>query len=106
MLIVVVDIAITPGQVNEFLRASIDNATASLSEPGVIRFDVVQDQADPTHALLIEVYTDADAVAAHKQTEHYAAWRDAVAPMMARPRTSQKFSAAFPVGVQDWRTPR
>ncbi len=106
MIIVVVDIAVTPGQVEEFLRVSIDNATASLSEPGVMRFDVLQDHADATHATLIEVYADADAVAAHKHTDHYAVWRDAVAPMMARPRTSQKFSAVFPADALDWRTPR
>ncbi len=106
MLIVHVDIAVDPGRVDEFLRASIENATASLQEPGVIRFDVVQDQTDAGHVVLVEIYRDADAAAAHKQTEHYATWRDTVAGMMARPRASTKYTPVFPVAEADWSSGR
>lgn len=106
MLIVHVDIAVDPGRVDEFLRATIENATASIQEPGIIRFDAVQDQDDPAHVVLVEIYRDADAAAAHKTTDHYAIWRDTVADMMARPRSSAKFSAVFPVAEADWSSQR
>lgn len=106
MLIVHVDIAVDPGRVDEFLRATIENATASIQEAGVIRFDAVQDQDDPAHVVLVEIYTGADAAAAHKETVHYATWRDAVADMMARPRASTKFTAVFPVAEADWSSQR
>ena len=91
MLIVHVDIAVDPGRVDEFLRVTIENATASIQEPGVIRFDAVQDQDDPAHVVLVEIYRDADAAAAHKTTDHYAIWRDTVADMMATPRNTYSF---------------
>ena len=70
--------------------------------PGVLRFDVIQDEADPEHVVLVEVYRDGDASAAHKLTPHYAAWRDAVAEMMAEPRASTRFSAVFPPDDENW----
>jgi (4S)-4-hydroxy-5-phosphonooxypentane-2,3-dione isomerase len=96
MLVVHVHARIRPGQVGDFLAATLVNAQASLAEPGVLRFDVLQDQADPEHVVLVEVYRDADASAAHKLTPHYATWRDAVAEMMAEPRQSERFSAVLP----------
>ena len=72
------------------------NARASVQEPGIARFDVVQQADDPTRFVLVEVYRDAQAPARHKETAHYAAWRDTVAPMMAVPRTSVKFANVFP----------
>jgi (4S)-4-hydroxy-5-phosphonooxypentane-2,3-dione isomerase len=68
----------------------------------VLRFDVLQDQADPEHVVLVEVYRDADASAAHKLTPHYAVWRDAVAEMMAEPRESARYSAVFPADSLGW----
>ena len=102
MLVVHVHVRIRPGQVEEFLAATLINARASLAEPGVLRFDVIQDEADPAHVVLVEVYRDADAPAAHKLTPHYAAWRDAVAEMMAEPRASTRFSAEFPLDDEGW----
>lgn len=102
MLVVHVHVRVRPGQVEEFLAATLPNARASLAEPGVLRFDVIQDEADPAHVVLVEVYRDADAPAAHKLTPHYAAWRDAVAEMMAEPRASTRFSAVFPPGGEGW----
>jgi (4S)-4-hydroxy-5-phosphonooxypentane-2,3-dione isomerase len=102
MLVVHVHVRIRPGKADEFLAATLVNARASLREPGVLRFDVLQDQADPEHAVLVEVYTGDDAAAAHKLTPHYATWRDTVAEMMAEPRQSTRFSAIFPAGAQGW----
>ena len=102
MLVVHVHVRVRPDQVEDFLAATLVNARASLAEPGVLRFDVIQDQADPAHVVLVEVYRDADAPAAHKLTPHYAAWRDAVAEMMAEPRTSEKYSAVFPAAGGGW----
>ena len=102
MLVVHVHARVQPERVAEFLAATLVNAKASLGEPGVVRFDVIQDQADPGHAVLVEVYRDDDAAAAHKQTPHYAVWRDAVAEMMAEPRASTRFAAVFPDETEGW----
>ena len=96
MLIVHVHVHVKPECVAAFRDASLTNARASLREPGIARFDVCQQQDDPTRFVLVEVYRDAQAPARHKETGHYAAWRDAVAPMMATPRTSVKLSSVFP----------
>ena len=102
MLVVHVHARIRPDRVEDFLAATLVNARASLAEPGVLRFDVIQDQADPAHVVLVEVYRDADAPAAHKLTPHYAAWRDGVADMMAQPRVSEKYDAVYPDGSGGW----
>jgi len=102
MLVVHVHVRVRPGQVEEFLAATLVNARASLAEPGVLRFDVIQDEADTAHVVLVEVYRDADASAAHKLTPHYAAWRDAVAEMMAEPRASTRFTAVYPPDGEGW----
>jgi (4S)-4-hydroxy-5-phosphonooxypentane-2,3-dione isomerase len=106
MLVVHVHARVRPDRVEDFLAATLVNARASLAEPGVLRFDVIQDRADPEHVVLVEVYRDADAPAAHKLTPHYAAWRDAVAEMMAEPRTSEKYSAVFPAVSGGWANSR
>ena len=102
MLIVHVHVRIRPGRAADFLAATLVNAQASLGEPGVLRFDVIHDNDDPDHVVLVEVYRDAAAAAAHKQEPHYATWRDTVAEMMAQPRASTKFSAIFPAEGDDW----
>src|SRR5215469_7956507 len=102
MLVVHVDVRIRPERIGDFLAATVINARASLTEPGVLRFDVVQDQADPAHAVLVEVYRDEEASAAHKLTPHYATWRDAVGEMMAEPRRSVRYSVVFPVSSPGW----
>ncbi len=102
MLVVHVHVRVRPDRVEDFLAATLVNARASLTEPGVLRFDVLQDQADPAHVVLTEVYRDEEASAAHKLTSHYAAWRDSVAEMMAVPRESDRYSALFPAGAQAW----
>jgi (4S)-4-hydroxy-5-phosphonooxypentane-2,3-dione isomerase len=102
MLVVHVHVSVQPDRVDDFLTATARNAQASLEEPGVLRFDVLQDQSDPAHVVLVEVYRDGDASAAHKETPHYAIWRDTVAEMIARPRESAKFDVVFPTADDQW----
>ena len=106
MLVVHVDIAVHPDRVADFLTASVANATASLAEPGVLRFDVLRDESDPAHVVFVEVYRDAEAASAHKQTPHYAAWRDTVADLMAAPRTRVTFVPVVPTDEASWSTHR
>ena len=96
MIVVHVHVHVRPESVEAFRRASIENARNSVQEPGIARFDVLQQADDPTRFILTEVYRDQEATVKHKETAHYAAWRDAVAPMMAEPRSSVKYSNAFP----------
>src|SRR6266704_379978 len=86
VLVVHVYVCAKPECVEAFKQASLENARASVREPGIARFDVVQQQDDLTRVVLVEVYRNADAPAQHKATAHYARWRDTVAPMMAEPR--------------------
>ena len=96
MLIVHVHVRVKPEYVEGFKQATLANARESIREPGVARFDCVQQQDDPTRFVLVEAYRTPEAPTAHKETAHYKAWRDAVAPMMAEPRTSVKFTNLFP----------
>ncbi len=96
MLVVHVHIRIKPDDLQAFLEETRRNAAASLEEPGVRRFDVLQDESDAAHVVLSEVYADQAAADAHKQTAHYARWQDAVAEMMAEPRTRTRYTSVFP----------
>jgi len=101
MQIVHVHVRVKPEFVEAFKKATVSNARASVKEPGVARFDVIQQQDDPTRFVLVEAYRTSEAPGQHKETAHYAAWRDAVAPMMAEARTSVKFDNVFP-GDEGW----
>jgi quinol monooxygenase YgiN len=96
MLVVHVHVHVKPECVEAFKAATLDNARQSVCEPGIARFDVVQQADDPTRFVLVEAYRSVEATAAHKETKNYQVWRDAVAPMMAEPRSSVKFSNVFP----------
>lgn len=96
MHIVHVHIHVNSESVEAFIEATIENARNSVREPGIARFDVVQQTDDPTRFVLVEVYRDQAATEAHRQTAHYAKWRDTVAPMMKEPRTRETFSNLFP----------
>jgi autoinducer 2-degrading protein len=104
MRVVHVDVQVKPEHLDAFLEETRRNAASSRNEPGVLRFDVVHDRADPTHVVLVEVYADEDAPAAHKQTAHYAQWRDAVADWMLRPRTAVTFDPIDPRTEAGWRS--
>src|SRR5579864_7229842 len=96
MFIVHVHIRVKPESVDAFRAASVENGRHSVQESGIARFDVIQQTDDPTRFVLVEVYRTEAARADHRQTAHYAVWRDTVAPMMAEPRTSATYSNAFP----------
>jgi quinol monooxygenase YgiN len=96
LLVVHVHVRLKPGAEEAFRVASVANAEASRREPGVVRFDLLADREDPSHFVLVEVYRDAAGAAAHKETAHYAAWRDAVAGLMAEPRRSEKYANVSP----------
>jgi quinol monooxygenase YgiN len=101
MLIVHVHVRVKQEFVEAFRLATKENARHSEREPGIARFDVLQQSDDPCRFVLVEVYRTSQAPAAHKETAHYAAWRDRVAEMMAEPRTSVKYSNVFP-GEEGW----
>src|SRR5579862_4905237 len=96
MIIVQVQVHVKPEFVEAFREASTANARNSIQEPGIARFDVLQQSDDPTRFLLVEVYRTAADPARHKETEHYHLWRDTVEVMMAEPRRSLKYSNVFP----------
>jgi quinol monooxygenase YgiN len=96
MVIVHVHVRVKPDCVEAFRAASLENARNSVREPGIARFDVVQQADDPTRFVLVEVYRTPDDPARHKETAHYAKWRDTVAEMMAEPRTGVKYANIFP----------
>lgn len=101
MYIIQVFVRVKPEYVEAFKAVTIDNASNSQQEAGVVRFDVLQQQDDPTRFTLIEVYRTPDGHAAHRETEHYARWRDTVPEMMAEPRTAVKYLNICP-GDEGW----
>jgi len=100
LFIVHVHVHVLPDQVERFKEATAINASHSLREPGVARFDVVQQIDDPTRFVLVEAYRSREAADAHKETAHYQTWRDTVAPMMAEPRSSVKYVNVFPESAE------
>lgn len=102
MHIVHVFVHVIAEHIDAFALASRANAESSRLEAGVVRFDVLQSRSDPARFVLVEVYRDEAAAVAHKDTAHYATWRDAVAPMMQSPRTSEKFTNVSPTDAE-WR---
>jgi len=99
MFVVHVHVHVKPESVEAFKAATLENARNSVQEPGIARFDVIQQLDDPAHFILVEVYRTPDDPAEHKKTAHYQAWRDAVAEMMAEPRSSVKYDNVFPDDV-------
>jgi autoinducer 2-degrading protein len=96
LLVVHVHVQVKPEGIEAFRAATLENARASVAEPGVARFDVVQAAEDPTRFVLVEVYRDTGSPAAHKQTAHYQKWRESVESLMAAPRSSTRYLNVFP----------
>ncbi len=101
MFIVHVSVTVLPEKIDAFIAATTENARNSIREPGIARFDVVQQQGAPGSFMLVEVYRNTEAAAAHKETAHYKKWRDTVSDMMAEPRSSVKYHNLFP-DEQGW----
>lgn len=104
MHVAIVYVSIKPEHREAFLQASLDNARHTVQEPGSLRFDVLQQEDDPNHFVLYEVYRDEGGAKAHKETAHYARWRDTVAPWMAEARKGVRYSSHFPVSPEQWAT--
>jgi autoinducer 2-degrading protein len=96
MHVTLVHVRVRPGDVDAFVVATRANYQGSISEPGNCRFDVLQSPVDPASFILYEAFASAAAAAAHKETTHYIAWRDAVGEMMAEPRRSETMNGLFP----------
>ena len=96
MQIVMVYVHVKSQFLNDFIKATLENARESVKEPGIARFDLVQQENDPTRFILVEVYKTAKAPAAHKETAHYILWRDTVASMMSGVRQGVKYKNLFP----------
>jgi autoinducer 2-degrading protein len=96
MLIVHVHVRVKAESVEAFRQMTLENARNSVKEPGIARFDILQQDSDSTRFVLVEVYRTPEAPLQHKETNHYQEWRDQVAPMMAEPRTSVRYSNVFP----------
>jgi autoinducer 2-degrading protein len=95
--VTLVHVHVKPADIDSFIAASLANHEASVREPGNRRFDVLQSPEDAGHFILYEAYASAEAAAAHKQTAHYAQWRDTVAIMMAAPRQGVPMTGLFPI---------
>ena len=96
MHVTMVHVRVLPGRTDDFVAATRANHLASIREPGNLRFDVLRAPDDPTRFVLYEAYADARAAAAHKETQHYLAWRETVAPMMAEPRRGEPWVGLLP----------
>lgn len=96
MIVVHVHVNVKPEAVEAFRDATLENASKSVMELGVARFDIVQQVDDPTRFVLVEAYRTPEDAARHKETAHYQAWRDRVANMMAEPRKSTRYNSVFP----------
>lgn len=96
MYIVHVHIHVKADCIEDFRSVSLENAQSSLQEPGVARFDVLQQSDDPTRFLLLEVYRTATAALEHKDTAHYRKWREAAEPMMEEARSRMVYTNLFP----------
>jgi len=96
MVVTTVMVSVKKEDIDDFIKATIENHDESVKEEGNLRFDVLQSDDDPSRFLLYEAYVSAEAAAAHKDTEHYRKWRDSVADWMAEPRTGIKYTAVKP----------
>jgi len=104
MLALHVSIQVKPECIERFIEATGENAENSLKEPGIARFDLVQQQDDPTRFMLVEVYRDAEAPLRHKETAHYARWCKTVESMMAAPRSRVLYTTVLPAHESGWRS--
>jgi (4S)-4-hydroxy-5-phosphonooxypentane-2,3-dione isomerase len=96
MLIVQVHVLVKENYIKDFIETTKENAKSSILEPGIVRFDIIQQIDEPNNFILYEIYRTAQDTAKHKNTEHYRVWRDKVQNMMAEPRRSVKYQNIFP----------
>ena len=102
MLIVQVHVQVKANLLEDFIKATKENAENSIQEKGIARFDILQDFENPSKIILNEVYYDESAPVKHKQTTHYKKWRETVGEMMDSPRHSIKYLNIFPDDKGNW----
>lgn len=102
MIVRVITVYVKEEYIEEFKTATIKNRNGSIREPGILRFDVLQDTRNPGVFLLIEVYASEEATEAHKETPHYREWKEKVEPMMAKPREGKAFIPIAPTDISEW----
>ncbi|MCF7929223.1 MAG: antibiotic biosynthesis monooxygenase [Spirochaetales bacterium] len=105
MIVRIIHVQVKQEYRNEFETATQKNHEDSIREPGILRFDLVRDTDNPGHYVLYEVYTSEAATTSHKETAHYAEWKQAVEPMMSAPRESASFEAVIPSSPKGWESP-
>jgi autoinducer 2-degrading protein len=102
MIATLVHVWVNKDKINDFIEISKKNHLESVKEPGNLRFDILQDAADPCKFTLYEAYVSEEAAANHKNTDHYKLWRDTVVDWMARPREGVKHTILFPTDIMEW----
>ena len=102
MIVRVIQVFIKEEFTDEFEKVTLENHRGSLQEPGVLRFDVLKDPDRPGEYLLYEVYRSEQATLDHKETEHYARWKEAVGPMMSRDRVGMAYEPLAPTDEGSW----
>lgn len=106
MFVALISIKVKPEYVEQFVEATLDNVRNSAQEPGILRFDFIQQADDPTRFVLIEAYRSPEAPAAHRETTHYQRWRDTVSDWMSEPRTALKYQQIYPPDEAGWQYPK
>jgi (4S)-4-hydroxy-5-phosphonooxypentane-2,3-dione isomerase len=96
MHILHIHLKVKPERIDDFIAVTIENAAASLKEPGCVRFDVIQEAADPARFALVEIYRDQAMHAAHRETPHYNAWAERALDMLAEPRSRTIYRNVYP----------
>jgi (4S)-4-hydroxy-5-phosphonooxypentane-2,3-dione isomerase len=96
MHILHIHLKVKPEHIDDFIAVTIENASASVQEPGCLRFDVIQETADPSHFELVEIYRDQAAHAAHRESPHYNAWAGRALDMLAEPRSRTIYRSVYP----------
>jgi autoinducer 2-degrading protein len=102
MIVTFVHVFVVEEHINDFIRATVENHKKSVKEPGNLRFDILQDAANPAKFVLYEAYKSEEDSAAHKNTPHYLAWRNKVADWMAQPRQGIKHTIIYPTDQSQW----
>lgn len=92
-----VDLVIVPSEIDKFMEAVKENGANAVKEPGCRFFNISVLQSNPNHVFLYEVYDNAAALEAHRQTPHFkkfaATTKDMVADRLVRPLTAVALNA-------------
>jgi (4S)-4-hydroxy-5-phosphonooxypentane-2,3-dione isomerase len=104
MFVLVVSLKVKPERREDFLKAAQEDSRGSSNdEPNCLRFDVVEDNANPNHFYFYEVYRNEEALKEHSAAPHYQVWRAAVeSGVLEEPAVVARCTSHFPADA-DWR---